>query len=392
MQNEFIPLSIPNIGGNESKYVMKALEAQWVSTAGQSIQEFEEKIAEYTGTSCACACQSGTAGLHLALRHFGIGEGDIVLVPTLTFIATINAVMYEKSVPVFFDCDEHLCMDMNQVRAYLDYDCRKTAEGTYEKKSGRRVKAILPVHVFGDLCDMESVMELAEEYNLTVIEDATEALGSRIKKGKYAGKMAGTIGNAGVYSFNGNKIITTGGGGMVVSDDPVTIEHIRYLSQQAKDDTFYFVHNEVGYNYRMTNIQAALGLGQLERLDEFIEVKKANYELYQDRLSGSRLGRMLCFREETKANYWFYSYCLKKEYKDLKEKLIKYLLDAGIQVRPVWKLNHTQKPFVQFDAKETMMATDMYDRIVNLPCSSNLTADQVMRVCDTILKFECENM
>lgn len=289
MQSEFIPLSIPNIGGNESKYVMKALEDQWVSTAGQSIQKFEEKIAEYTGTSYACACQSGTAGLHLALRHFGIGEGDIVLVPTLTFIATINAVMYEKSVPVFFDCDEHLCMDMNQVRAYLDCDCRKTAEGTYEKKSGQRVKAILPVHVFGDLCDMELVMELAEEYNLTVIEDATEALGSRIKKGKYAGKMAGTIGNAGVYSFNGNKIITTGGGGMVVSDDPVTIEHIRYLSQQAKDDTFYFVHNEVGYNYRMTNIQAALGLGQLERLDEFIEVKKANYELYQDRLFGSRL-------------------------------------------------------------------------------------------------------
>lgn len=383
-----IPLSVPNITGNEIKYVTKALEEQWVSTAGESIRKLEENMAEYAGVSYACACQSGTAGLHLCLRHFGIGEGDIILVPTLTFIASINAIMYERAVPVFTDCDEQLCMDVSQVADYLLKECEKTPKGTIEKESGRRVKAVMPVHIFGDMCNMEVLMDLAEEYGLVVIEDATEALGSRYNRGRYQGKMAGSIGHAGVFSFNGNKIITTGGGGMIITNDRDACEHMRYLSQQAKDDAFAFVHNEVGYNYRMTNIQAALGLGQMERLEEFISHKRKHLELYQELLKDSRIGNMLSFREEIDSNAWFYSFCLNKECRKYRDELMDYLKEKQIQVRPVWKLNHTQKPFADFKALTTKNAEDFQAGIINLPCSSNLTEEEVRTVCEEILNFE----
>ena len=275
--NNFICLSTPNFSGNERKYVDAAIDAEWVSTAGAFINQFEEKMASWVGVPQACACQSGSAGLHLCLRHFGIGRGDLVLVPTLTFIATINAVMYQSAEPVFFDCDNHLCIDVSQVEKYLTHDCRTEDKETVEIASGKVVKAIIPVHVFGDHCDMDRLMQLAEDYHLYLIEDATESLGGTFAEGTYIGRHTGTVGHAGVYSFNGNKIITTGGGGMVVSNEPAAVDHMRYLSQQAKDDSLYFVHEEYGYNYRMTNLQAALGLAQLEQLEQFLEIKRRNY-------------------------------------------------------------------------------------------------------------------
>lgn len=382
-----IPLSVPNISGNELKYVTEAVKSQWVSTAGASVSALEKEAATKMGVPEACACQSGTAGLHLCLRHFGIGREDIVLVPTLTFIAPVNTVLYQGAVPVFFDCDDHLCINPQQVEEYLAVYCKRQGDVTVEKASGRRVKAIIPVHVFGDFCDMDSIMRLAEQYHLIVIEDATESLGSVYTQGKYAGCMTGTIGDAGVYSFNGNKIITTGGGGMVVSKDAAAVEHIRYLSQQAKNDTLYFVHDEYGYNYRMTNVQAALGLGQWERLDEFIQRKQDNFKLYQERLAKNRIGSLMEFSNWGQSNHWFYSFVLNQPDAALRDRLLQELQQDGIQTRPIWKLNHLQKPFREFYAMDTTRAEAAYDSIINIPCSTNLSEEEIDIVCEKLNSY-----
>lgn len=387
MQNELICLSVPNFCGNEKKYVDEAIDTEWVSTAGSFISQFEEKMIEKIGVAQASACQSGTAGLHLCLRHFGVMAGDIVLIPTLTFIATVNAVMYQCAEPIFFDCDDYMCIDTNQIEKYLIQECRIEGDKTIEISSGRTVKAVIPVHVFGDHCDMEHLMQLADKYHLYVIEDATESLGGTFCQGKYKGRYTGTVGHAGVFSFNGNKIITTGGGGMVVSNDKDTVEHIRYLSQQAKDDTLYFIHNEYGYNYRMTNLQAALGLAQLENLDEFIEIKHRNYVQYCKNLEACDYAGILPFRSDDTSNYWFYSFALNKPDESKRDHLIHYMNERNIQVRPIWKLNHLQKPFGKYRAMDCSNALRFYNRVVNIPCSTNLTLEQQEYVCRALMDF-----
>ena len=387
MWNTLIPLSVPNLCGNEKKYVGEAVREGWVSTSGSFVSRFEAEIAKRVNVPQACACQSGTAGLHLCLRHFEVKTGDLVLVPTLTFIATVNAVMYQSAEPVFFDCDDHMCIDVNQVAEYLTRECQSDGERTVEIASGKTVKAIIPVHVFGDHCDMERLMRLAKTYNLTVIEDATESLGGTFSGGEYAGRSSGTVGHAGVFSFNGNKIITTGGGGMVVSNDERAVEHMRYLSQQAKDDALYFVHEESGYNYRMTNLQAALGLAQLEQLDNFLEIKRRNYARYCELLSGCGYGHMQPFGAGENANHWFYAFVLNEPDGAKRDRLLRFLTGQNIQVRPVWKLNHMQTPFRRFRAMDCSRAEQFYNSVINIPCSTNLTRGQIDFVSQALLKF-----
>lgn len=391
MSESLIPLSTPNFRGNEKKYVNEAIDTEWVSTAGAFIGRFEQRMADKLSVRQACACQSGTAGLHLCLRHFGVSAGDLVLVPTLTFIATINAVLYQSAEPVFFDCDEHLCMDPEQVGAYLERECRLEGGRTVETASGKTVKAIVPVHVFGDHCDMDRLMDLAERFHLAVIEDATESLGGVFTRGRYAGRATGSVGHAGVLSFNGNKIITTGGGGMIVSNDAPAVEHMRYLSQQAKDDADYFVHEEWGYNYRMTNLQAALGLAQLEELDNFLEIKRQNYARYREKLAGCGYGELLPFGSGDGSNRWFYSFALRDPDPGKRDRLLRYLGGRHIQARPIWKLNHTQTPFRQYRAMDCPRALRFYDRVINIPCGTNLTAEQLDRVCGALLAFGGED-
>ena len=381
---KFIPLSVPNLKGNELKYVTEAIQDEWVSTAGADITKFEDGVKKYLGIENACAVQSGTAGLHLCLRHFGITQNDIVIVPTLTFIAPVNTVVYQNAQPLFFDCDNHLMIDISQVESYLSNECVIKNNETYEKKSNKRVKAIIPVHIFGDCCDVKKIMEIAQKYNLFVIEDATEALGSKLPTGEYAG----TVGHAGVYSFNGNKVITTGGGGMVVSNNKNVVDHIRYLSQQAKDDMVYFVNNEVGYNYRMTNLQACLGRAQIERIDEFIKIKKENYHLYKKLLKDKKGISILNFSVGDNSNYWFYSLLIESGNEQTRDSFINYMNKNSVQTRPVWKLNHTQKPFLKYPHMDCSNAEKLYKQIVNIPCSSNLSPDDVKRVCRLIVDFD----
>ena len=379
MEN-FIPLSIPNFEGNEEKYVLDAVHQGWVSTGGAYIVQFEEKLAAFLRVEKAAACQSGTSALHLALVACNVKPGDLVIVPTVTFIAAVNPVKYQFAEPVFMDCDDSLYMNPEKLRSFCEIECELQEEHLVYKKTGQVVKAVVVVHVFGNLADMEQIMEIAGQYHLKVIEDATEALGSHFTDGKYAGKMAGTIGDYGAYSFNGNKIITTGGGGAITAKNPSDLDYVKYLSTQAKDDALYYVHNEIGYNYRMTNVQAAIGVAQLELLSEFIQRKQKNYDTYQKCLKKIGLPQLLEFRQGTESNKWFYSFPIPKECAVEVRTLIESLQNEKIQTRPIWGLIHEQKPYQSDIAYEIEKAKEYSRCIINVPCSTNLTEEEIERV------------
>lgn len=375
---KFIPLSVPNLKGNEMQYVADAISQEWVSTGGAYINQMEKMIASYVHTPDAVACQSGTAALHLSLICCGVQAGDEVVVPTLTFVAAVNPVKYMHAEPVFMDCDETLCMDMDKLERFCEEECEMREGVLVDKANGKRVSAVVVVHVFGNIANMEKLLSLKAKYGFKVIEDATEALGSYIISGPLAGKFAGTIGDVGAFSFNGNKIITTGGGGMLVSGNTELLDKARYLSTQAKDDAVYFKHNEIGYNYRMTNLQAAVGVAQLEQLEDFISVKERNYRKYAEN------GIVLYpFRSDIRPNYWFYSYLTEK-----RDELISYLDGNSIQSRPIWHLIHDLPPYNDARAYCIEKAWYFFDRVVNIPCSTNLESDDVNTVSSVIRRFE----
>ena len=253
------------------------------------------------------------------------------------------------------------------------------------KYNGQAVKAIVVVHVFGNMADMVSIMAIAKEYNLKVIEDATEALGTHYTEGELKGKYAGTIGNFGAYSFNGNKIITTGGGGAVTANKSEVVDHIRYLSTQAKNDPHYYIHNEVGYNYRMTNLQAALGVAQMEELPEFIRRKQVNYDLYVKLFEGFELGKMIGFREETSSNKWFYSLEINRDkVKASMREIITELEKRGVQTRAIWGLINEQLPYLGEVAYKMEKAPYYAARILNFPSSTQITKEEIEYVAEQI--------
>lgn len=382
---KMIPLSVPNLSLDILENVKETIETGWVSTGGKFIAEFEEKVAKYVGVEKAISCQSGTAGLHLSLRVLGVEHGDEVIVPTLTFIAAVNPVKYMGAEPVFMDCDDDLNMDLDKLEEFLENECDYINGQVVNKRTERIIKAIIVVHVFGNPVDMERLIGIKEKYNLKLIEDATEALGSYYTEGKYKNKYCGTIGDLGVYSFNANKIITTGGGGMVVSHNNELLDKIAFLSVQAKTDPLYFIHDEVGYNYRMTNIQAAFGTDQIDKLEKFIKNKIKNYNLYRNYLKGIEGVILLPFRKGTRSNHWFYSLIIDEEkYGINRDVLLKKLNKNNIQTRPLWGLIHKQKPY-QFNQSYKIEKAYFYEKnLINVPCSSNLTEEDVNVVIETL--------
>ena len=379
----FIPLSIPNFEGNEKKYVNEALAQGWVSTGGAYITRLEQQMAEFLQTGNVAACQSGTSALHLSLVEAGVKPGDAVIVPPLTYIAAVTPVKYKFATPVFMDCDDSFCMDPVKLKTFCEEQC--TFDGSALLYRGKIVRALIVVHVFGNMADMVSILETASKYNIKVIEDATEALGTKYTEGPFAGKYAGTIGDFGAFSFNGNKIITTGGGGAVTAKDAAVVDHMRYLSTQAKDDPHYYVHNEVGYNYRMTNLQAALGVAQMEELPEFIRRKRANFELYRQLLDGFELGRMIPFREGTQSNKWFYSLEINRDKVAASMRhIITALEKQGVQTRAIWGLINEQIPYLQEDTYKLEKAPYYAARILNLPSSTQITKEDIEYVADRI--------
>lgn len=383
-----IPLSIPNFEGNEEEYVTKAVREGWVSTGGAYITELEKNMADYLKVPEVAACQSGTAGLHLAMVECGVEPGDHVIVPTLTFIAAVNPVRYQFAEPIFMDCDDSLCMDPGKLESFLSNECEKRPEGTVYKATGHVIKAMVVVHVFGNLADMEAIMDIAGRFDIRVIEDATEAIGSYYETGRFAGRMAGTIGDFGVYSFNGNKIITTGGGGAVTGINPDKVNHVRFLSTQAKTDAHNYIHDEIGYNYRMTNVQAAIGVAQLEYLEEFIKRKNNNYDKYNELLTNLKSARLIPYRKDTRSNKWLYALDvdMRANNTDVQDLIAKCAAE-GFQTRPIWGLIHLQKPYLNSPAYNIERAVYYSERVINIPCSTQITDGEIHFVSEKIKKL-----
>lgn len=379
---KFIPLSIPNFEGNEEKYVVDAIASTYVSTVGGYVSRLEKDLAVFLRVDNVAVCQSGTSALHLSMIEAGVKPGDVVLVPPLTFIAAVNPVKYQFATPVFIDCDDSFCMDPVKLRKFCE-DCEW--DGEVLRYKGAAVKAIVVVHVFGNMADMESIVDTAEKYNLKVIEDATEALGTKYTEGRFVGKYAGTIGDFGTFSFNGNKIITTGGGGAITANNSETVDHLRYLSTQAKNDPQYYIHDEVGYNYRMTNLQAALGVAQMEELEEFIGRKQRNYELYKREFDGFDLVELMPFRVGTSSNKWFYSLKIDRtRITATMREIIIALEKEGIQTRAIWGLINEQKPYEGEQTYELEKAPYYASRILNIPSSTQITEEEIKYVADKV--------
>ena len=386
--SEFIPLSVPNFGEQEADAARAAVLSGWVSTSGARVAEFEQAIADYVGMPRAVATNAGSSALHIAAMAAGIRPGDEVIVPTLTFIAAVNPLTrYMGAEPIFIGCDDSLCIDPDAVEDFCANHCTMKDGKLYNSKTGAHVAALEVVHVFGNMADMPRLLDIAKRYGLILFEDATEALGTHYISGPLAGKFAGTMGDTGCYSFNGNKIITTGAGGMMVSNHEDWAAHAKHLSTQAKADLLQFLHDEVGYNYRMTNVQATLGLVQLKRLEGFIAHKKERYDQYVAGLDGKHGLRILPFRDESQGvrpNRWFYSLYLGESGLN-RDDVIARLQEQNIQTRPVWALIHEQADYPKNEAYGLNKALDYRRNIVNLPCSTDLTEEACARVIDAVL-------
>lgn len=380
---EFIPLSVPEISGNEWKYVKDCLDTGWVSSVGSYVSRFEEMVADYVGAKYAVATVNGTSALHVSLIACGVQPNDEVIVPTLTFIAPVNIIRYCNAYPVFMDCDmDTLCIDVQKITDFIKGECTQQKDGyTYNKKTNRRLKAVIPVHIFGHPVDMDGLIEICTKYNIDIIEDATESLGS-----EYKGEKTGSSGKTGCFSFNGNKIITTGGGGIIVTDDESIAKRARHLTTQAKSDPFEYDHDEIGYNYRLTNIQAAMGVAQMERLDVFIDIKRRNYSVYKSLFSDIEGVEIFSEKKWAKSNFWFYTIKVSKEHK---KPLMEFLLAKDIQVRPIWKLIHTLPMYRDAQSYTIDNAVKVYETCINLPCSVSLQEKDITFVVNNIQNYFC---
>jgi perosamine synthetase len=385
-KNSFIPLSVPTIKGNEWKYVKECLDTAWVSSAGQYVERFEKDICQFTGSKYAVACVNGTSALHIALKLAGVQPCDEVIVPTITFIAPVNTIRYLGAEPVFMDCDNFFNIDIVKTREFIEQETEYKKGLTVNKATGKTIRAIIPIHMFGNAVDMEGILSICNDRNIVIVEDATESLGTRYTEGSIKNKHTGTIGQLGCYSFNGNKIITTGGGGMIVTNDIEYAKKAKYYTTQAKDDEVRFVHNEVGYNYRLTNIQAALGVAQLERLLDFINIKNENYNFYKEKINKIA---GLCLAEVpgyATNNHWMYPLLIDKEkYGMDRETLMKYLSENSIQTRPLWFLNHLQKPYIKCQNYKIEKANELLGKTLNIPCSTNLTKKDILKIVKILM-------
>ncbi len=377
---QYIPLCIPNISGNEWNYVKECLDTNWVSSEGKYVNEFEQKFAQFVGSKYAIAVVNGTTALHISLVLADVQRGDEVLMPNLTFVAPANAVSYCGANPVLLDSNwNDLGIDIDKLNNFLKTETIFSNGNTINNTTGAKIKAIIPMHTFGYPVDMDPLKELCEARNIQIIEDATESLGSEYKNIK-----TGNFGKLACFSFNGNKIMTTGGGGMIVTNDKVLAKKAKHLTTTAKTDPVFYHHDEIGYNYRLVNILAAIGCAQLEMMDGFINTKRKNWNTYSELLKKHKRARLHTEPKNVKSNYWMYCLVLEKESTIAIPKLIDQLEKKGIQTRPVWQLmsdlpmyNHCQT-----NGKET--AEEIQKRVLNIPCSTNISKQDIERVVNEI--------
>jgi dTDP-4-amino-4,6-dideoxygalactose transaminase len=364
--NERIFLSSPHMSdeGYEMQYVKEAFDTNWIAPLGENVNGFERELAEKVGSKAAAALSSGTAAIHLALKAAGVGEEDIVFCPTLTFSATANPIIYQNAIPVFIDSD------------YETWNMSSIAlEEAFEKYP--EVKAVLVVHLYGLSADMDKIMEICKKHNVAVIEDAAESLG-----GYYKGQHTGTIGDYGIFSFNGNKIITTSGGGMLVSNNEERIAKARFWATQSRDQARHYQHSELGFNYRMSNVVAGIGRGQLKVLDLRVEKKKYIFEFYKRELGGLEGVEFMPSNEWDEPNYWLSSIKLTGKIRPID--IFNALEVENIESRPVWKPMHLQPFFDKYDYIGESVSEKLFENGVCLPSDTKMTDEDLQRVVDTI--------
>lgn len=358
-------LSPPHMSGKEQQYIAEVFESNYIAPLGAFVNRFEESIKAYTGTSNALALSSATAGLHLALRVLGVGEGDYVLASSFTFIGSVNAILYQNAKPLFVDSDESWNISPVLLKEAI-------------KKAPKKPKALIVTHLYGQVCKLDEVMAICKEENIFLIEDAAESLGAC-----YKGVQSGTFGDMGVYSFNGNKILTTSGGGMLVSNNEAWIAKAKFLSTQAKEDHLYYEHKEFGYNYRMSNVLAAIGVAQMEVLDARVDRRREIFALYQHILSEYDEIQFMPEISESRGNRWLTALTLRST---KPQEIIDLLEKSNIESRPLWKPMHMQPLFKDALAAEDGTSQKLFEQGICLPSGSSMSDEDVIRVCDTIKK------
>ena len=371
-----IPLSIPEINGNEWEYVKKCLDTGWVSSAGSYVTQFENMVAEFAGVKYGIACVNGTSGLHLTMHMYDVKLGDHLLVPNITFIASANAASYTYANPIFVDVDpETWQMDLNLLEQFLSTKTERRGEFCYLKSTDKPIKAIMPVHVLGNMCDMPRLVKICRQYNIAIIEDASESLGSYHK-----GKHSGGFGHMGVFSFNGNKIITTGGGGVIVTDNEDLAKKAKHLTTQAKANPDTYYHDEIGFNYRLVNVLAAIGVAQMEQLPQFIKRKKYIDAFYREQLKGVGDITFQKIEKNVDPNCWLFTFSSSKQ-----EKILQALKENNIIARPFW-IPMNQLPMFQDNlyVNNNDYSKDVHQHSLSIPSSSGLELADMERVASVI--------
>ena len=372
-----IYLSPPHLSGLEKEFLQEALDSNWIAPLGPQVDSFEEEMVEYLGVKAAVALSSGTAALHLALRISGVNSGDIVLCPSLTFSSSANVILYEKAIPVFIDADPKTwninCVSLE--RAIIA--C---------KERGKLPKVLITVDIYGQSEDYDKILEICNKYNIAVIEDAAEALGS-----EYKGAKCGTFGKAGIFSFNGNKIVTTSGGGMLVSNDEKFVEQARFLSSQAREPEIHYEHKELGYNYRMSNLLAAVGRGQLAVLDEKVKSKQEIFTRYKLALGDIEGLEFMPMASYGISNCWLTTLVINEDIAGFnRDSVIVALEKENIESRPIWKPMHLQPLYKEFDyylSDEGDISQMLFNNGICLPSGTNLSIDDQEKIIDIILSI-----
>jgi perosamine synthetase len=382
-ETQFIPLSAPEVRGNEWQYVKECLDSGWVSSVGTYVERFEGMVAAQAGTKYAVATVNGTSALHISLLIAGVQPGDEVLVSSLTFIAPVNAIRYAGAWPVFIDAEpDHWQINPAQVSEFIERDCDWINGILRNRRTGRRISAIMPVHILGHPADIDPILEIARKYDLKVIEDSTEALGS-----SYRGKSPGSLGDIGCFSFNGNKIITTGGGGMIVTNREDLAKKAKYLTTQAKDDPIEYVHGEIGYNYRLVNVLAAIGCAQMEQLPSYVAKKRRIANRYTEGLAGVSGIEFMKTASWAESTYWMYTVLINPDGFGMgSRQLLKVLDSQKIQTRPLWQPVHLSPAHRGEHSISLPVAEDLVNRALSLPCSVGLSDADQDRVISAIIE------
>lgn len=378
-----IPLSIPLLEGNEWKYVKDCLDTGWISSAGSYVNQFEQMVADFAGAKYGVACMNGTVGLHIAQVLAGVMSQDHVIAPNITFIATLNAIKYTGASPILIDVSpENYQMDLDLLEVFLTDNTFFVEDdsGTHSrlKTTKKCIKAIMPVHVLGNIGDMDKLVRIANRFHLAIIEDSTEALGSY-----YKDKHAGSFGKFGVFSFNGNKIISTGGGGVIVTDDEELAKRAKHLTTQAKISAMEYIHDAVGYNYRLVNVLAAIGVAQMEQFPDFLKRKQAMDAFYRKELDGVGDITFQKIAADVTPNSWLFTFKTKRM-----RQLLDYLNENGVQSRPFWMpMNQLEMFKDDIFVSNDNQSEHVYQNSISIPSSAGITQTELETVAKTIKTF-----